>query len=245
MAFARAICAEMHASFMALRTALPMIVAEELDVDWKNVRVEQANADYAYGDQLTGGSVSISNNYSSLRQAGAFARQLLVETAAGTWDVDPAQCKSEVGFVIHPDGQQKVAYGDLVEKAAEIELSGHPTPKDKSQFKIVGTGKGHWDAPQIVSGKAIFGLDVRLPNMLFAVIARCPVFGGTFSTYDDSAAKAVPGVRQIVALEDRIAVVPALSACKRIASATPGASGEPADRRHTTRIPCGPNSTAS
>ena len=117
------------------------------------------------------------------------------------------QCKTETGFVIHPDGQQKLAYGDLVEKASKLEFSGKATLKDVSQFKIVGTGKGHWDAPQIVSGKAIFGLDVRLPDMLFAVIARCPVFGGTFASYDDSAAKTVPGVKQIVALEDRIAVV--------------------------------------
>jgi isoquinoline 1-oxidoreductase beta subunit len=192
-----------------IRTAIAMLIAEELDVDWSSVRIEQALTDRKYGDQLTGGSVSISNYYSTLRSAGATARQMLVEAAAGVWDVDPAQCKSDAGFVLHPDGQQKLAYGDLVEKASKVEPSDSPTLKDVSQFKIVGTGKGHWDAPQIVSGQAIFGLDVRVPNMLFAVIARCPVFGGSFVSYDDSAAKTVPGVKQIVPLDDRIAIVAA------------------------------------
>ena len=160
-----------------------------------------------YGDQLTGGSVSVSSYYAGLRRAGAAARQMLVEAAADAWDVDPAQCKTEAGFVIHPDSQQKIFYGDLVESASKLEMPKEANIKDPAQFKIVGTGKGHWDAPQIVSGKAIYGLDVRLPDMLFAVLARCPVFGGKVASFDDSAAKTVPGVRQIVSLEDSIAVV--------------------------------------
>jgi isoquinoline 1-oxidoreductase beta subunit len=190
-----------------IRTAIAMLIAEELDVDWSSVRIEQAQTDRKYGDQLTGGSVSISNHYSRLRSVGAVARQILVEAAAGVWDVDPAQCTSDTGFVIHPDGQQKLSYGELVEKASTLDVPDDAILKDVSQFKIVGTGKGHWDAPQIVSGKAIFGLDVRVPNMLFAVIARCPVFGGRFASYDDSAAKTVPGVKQILPLDDRIAIV--------------------------------------
>jgi isoquinoline 1-oxidoreductase subunit beta len=190
-----------------IRTAIAMLIAEELDVDWNSVRIEQAVTDSKYGDQLTGGSVSIANYYAALRMAGATARQMLVEAAAGAWDVDPGGCGTEAGFVNHPDGQQKAFYGDLVEKASQLELSGETKIKDASQFKIVGTGLGHWDAPQIASGKAIYGLDVRVPGMLFAVMARCPVFGGTLAGYDDSAAKVVPGVRQIVSLEDWIAVV--------------------------------------
>lgn len=190
-----------------IRTSIAMLVAEELDVDWSAVRIEQSATDLKYGDQLTGGSVSISTYYSGLRLAGAVARQMLVEAAAGVWDVDVTQCKTESGMVIHPDGEQKLFYGDLVEAASKLELPKQPKIKDVSQFKILGTGVGHWDATQIVIGKAIYGLDVRLPGMLFAVIARCPVFGGTFTSYDDSAVKAVPGVRQIVALDDRIAVV--------------------------------------
>ena len=190
-----------------IRTAIAMLVAEELDVDWNSVRIEQALTDSKYGDQLTGGSVSISHCYMGSRLAGAAVRQMLVEAAAGVWDVDAGQCKTEAGFVIHPDGQQKISYGDLVEAASKLDLPKQVNVKDTSQFKIVGMGKGHWDAPQIVSGKAIYGLDVRLPNMLFAVIARCPTFGGTLVNYDDSAAQAVPGVKQVVPLDDRIAVV--------------------------------------
>ena len=189
-----------------IRTAIAMLIAEELDVDWSSVRIEQSVTDRKYGDQLTGGSVSISTYYSGIRLAGAVARQMLIEAAADVWDADPAVCKTEAGYVIHPDGQQKIFYGDLVEIAAKRDLPKQTKIKESSQFKIVGKGIGHWDAPQIVSGKAIYGMDVRLPDMLFAVIARCPVFGGTFATYDDSAAKAIPGVRQIVPFNNRIAV---------------------------------------
>ena len=190
-----------------IRTAIAMLVAEELDVDWASVKIEQAPADRKYGDQLTGGSVSISNHYSGLRLAGAAARQMLVEAAADLWDADPAGCGTEAGFVIHPDKQQKILYGELVEAAAQRDVPARTNIKDASAYRIVGTGKGHWDAPQIVNGKAIYGIDVRVPGMLFAVIARCPVFGGTFASYDDSAANTVPGVRQIVALDESIAVV--------------------------------------
>ena len=161
-----------------IRTAIAMLVAEELDVDWNSVRIEQALTDRKYGDQLTGGSVSVSTYYSRLRLAGAIARQMLVEAAADTWDVDPAACKTEAGFVIHPDGQQKLFYGDLIEKASRLEVPERANIKDPAQFKIVGTDKGHWDVPQIVSGKAIYGLDVRLPNMLFAVLRALPRLPG-------------------------------------------------------------------
>ncbi len=190
-----------------IRTALAMLVAEELDVDWANVRIEQAPADPQYGDQLTGGSLSVSSYYTAMRSVGAAARQMLVSAAAEFWEVDAGQCKTESGQVIHPDGQQKLAYGELVEAAAKLDLPASGNLKEKSQFKIIGTGLGHWDGPQIVTGQAIFGLDVRLPGLLFAAIARCPVFSGKFDSYDDSAARAVPGVKQVLALDDRIAVV--------------------------------------
>ncbi len=190
-----------------IRTAIAMLIAEELDVDWSSVRIEQVPADSRYGDQLTGGSVSISGHYSGLRLAGAVARQMLVEAAADVWDADPAQCATEAGFVIHPDRQQKIPYGELVEAAAKREIPGQTKIKEASAYRIVGTGRGHWDGPQIVSGRAIFGIDVRVPGMLFAVVARCPVFGGTVVSYDDSVAKTIPGVRRIVQVYDWIAVV--------------------------------------
>jgi isoquinoline 1-oxidoreductase beta subunit len=190
-----------------IRTALAMLAADELDVEWANVRIVQAQADSKYGSQLTGGSESISSYYDGMRTAGATARQMLVNAAAQTWDVDPAQCKTEAGQVIHPDGQQKLAYGSLVDAASKLELPKDVKKKDKAQFKIIGTDIGHWDAPKIVTGQAVYGLDVRLPGMVYAAIARCPVFRGTLASYDDSAAKEIPGVKQVVEFDDRVAVV--------------------------------------
>jgi isoquinoline 1-oxidoreductase subunit beta len=194
-----------------IRTALAMLAADELDVDWANVRIEQAIADSQYGDQMTGGSVSISTYYTRMRSAGATARQMLVNAAAQTWNVEAAQCMTESGQVVHPDGIQKLAYGDLVHGAAKLELPSGVKIKKKAQYKLIGTNIGHWDAPKFVMGQAVYGLDVRLPGMLFAALARCPVFGGQFDNYDDSATKTVPGVKQVVELkiylDKRIAVV--------------------------------------
>jgi isoquinoline 1-oxidoreductase subunit beta len=190
-----------------IRTALAMLVAEELDIEWSSVRIMQADADPRYGDQLTGGSVSISTYYDAMRSVGLHARQMLLQAAAQVWDVDPAACTTEAGFVIHPDDAQKIAYGDLVESASKIENPAPGTLKDPAQFKIAGTGLGHWDAPMIVTGKAVYGLDVRLPNMSFAALARCPVFGGKFASYDDSAARAITGVKDVISLGDSLAVV--------------------------------------
>ena len=191
-----------------IRTALAMLVAEELDVAWSNVRIEQAPADSKYGDQQTGGSVSISTYYGTMRSAGAIVRRMLIEAAAKTWGVVLAgNCTTEPGFVTHPDGQQKLSYGELAEPASKLSLPMGVDTKDDAQLRIVGTGIHHWDAPQIVQGKAIYGLDVRLPGMVFAAIARCPVFGGKFASYDEAAALAIPGVKQVVEIGDRVAVV--------------------------------------
>lgn len=189
-----------------IRTALAMLVAEELDIAWENVRIEQTPADSRFGNQHTGGSVSVTKYYTALRNAGAAARQMLIQAAARKWGVKAGDCGTEPGFVIHLQSGQKLAYGGLVEDAAKLSPPLTVKLKEKD-FKILGTDLGHWDAPQIISGKAIFGLDVRIPGMLFAVIARCPVFGGTYSSLDDSAAKAIPGVKQVIRLEDRVAVV--------------------------------------
>jgi isoquinoline 1-oxidoreductase beta subunit len=190
-----------------IRTALAMLTADELDVAWNNVRIEQANADSRYGDQSTGGSQSISSFYGTMRKAGAKARKLLIDAAAQTWNVDATKCTTEPGFVIHPDGTQKLAYGTLVEKASTMKLPATATLKDQANFRIIRTAIGHWDAPNMVTGKAVYGIDVRLPGMLFAAIARCPVFDKGYTSYDDSAAKAVIGFRQVVELKNSIAVV--------------------------------------
>jgi isoquinoline 1-oxidoreductase beta subunit len=190
-----------------IRTATAMLVAEEVDVDWSSVRIEQAKADRQYGDQQTGGSVSVATYYYPLLVAGAAARQMLVQAASQSWDVKPEDCRTEPGYVIHPDGVTKLSYGELVEPASRLDLPKKPKLKDKTQYKIVNTGLGHWDAPQMVTGRAVYGLDVRLPGMLFAAIARCPFFGHGYASYDDADAKAVAGVKQVVALDNKIVVV--------------------------------------
>jgi isoquinoline 1-oxidoreductase beta subunit len=192
-----------------IRTAIAMILAEELDADWSSIRIEQAPADPAFGDQVTGGSVSISSNFGTLRHAGAVARAMLVAAAAQSWDVAPENCITEAGFVIHPDGNQRLAYKDLAQAAAQLEMPKQVETKAKAEYRIMGTNIVHWDAPAILTGKATYGVDIRLPGMYFAAIARCPVFGGAFASHDDSQALAVPGVIQVVEMKDRIAVVAA------------------------------------
>ena len=190
-----------------IRTALAMLVADEMDIEWENVRIEQALADPKFGDQITGGSRSISTYYKSMRMAGATARQMLIDAASQLWGVEAAGCRTGAGQVVHPDGQQKIAYGNLVEIAANLDLPQKIELKEKAKLHIVGTDVGHWDTPDIITGKAMYGLDIRLPDMRYAVIARCPVLGGSFSNYDKAAAMAVSGVRDVVDLGDRIAVV--------------------------------------
>lgn len=189
-----------------IRTALAMLVAEELDIAWENTRIEQTPADSRFGNQHTGGSVSIAKYYTALRNAGAAARHMLIQAAARQWKVRAEDCSTEPGFVIHPKNGEKLAYGDLVEEAAKLSPPLMVGTKEKG-FKILGTDLGHWDAPQIISGKALFGMDARVPGMLFAAVARCPVFGGRYSSVDDSASKAIPGVKQVIRLDDRVAVL--------------------------------------
>jgi isoquinoline 1-oxidoreductase beta subunit len=190
-----------------IRTALAMLAADELDIDWSDVRIEQAPADPRFGDQVTGGSQSVSSYYSSMRTAGAVARQMLVNAAAQAWGVEAGACQTEAGQVIHPDGEQKISYGDLVEAAASLDVPWGVEGKEPAQFHITGTKIGHWDTPAIITGKAVYGTDVRLPGMLFAVIARCPVFGGSYVDYDETASLAVPGVRQVAPIDEGIAVI--------------------------------------
>jgi len=192
-----------------VRTALPMILAEELDADWKDIRVEQADADQAYGSQLTGGSVSISTSYDILRKAGAVARDLLVSAAAQTWGVNKKQCYTEKGAVIRSDTKEQLPYGRVVPLAATL-----PVPnaysigvKKQNEFRIIGTRVGRVDNPKIVAGKAVFGMDVRLPNMLYAAVAHNPLIGGSIADFEDSKAKQVPGVRHVLKLGTGVAVV--------------------------------------
>jgi len=192
-----------------IRTAIAMMVAEELDVDWSAVRVEQSPTDPAYGNQVTGGSVSVSNHYSILRPAGGVARQMLVAAAAQIWGAEVASCHTERGWVIHPDGEQRLPYGELVDAAAELPIPAQrevqlENPQD---FRIIGTPTPLYDAPQMADGSAIYGSDVRVPNMLYATVARCPIFGGQIDGFDAAPARAVAGVRGVIQIDSGVAVV--------------------------------------
>ncbi|MCI0420607.1 MAG: molybdopterin-dependent oxidoreductase, partial [Acidobacteria bacterium] len=192
-----------------VRTALPMLVAEELDADWASVRIEAALYDAKYGDQGTGGSTSVRGGWEPLRKAGAAARAMLVAAAAKTWKVDKLSCRTEKGAVIHSPTQRKLSYGELVEVAATLPV---PDPKNvvlknPKSFRLLGTRIPRLDVPEKVDATAQFGLDVKVPGMLYAFVARSPVFGGKLIGYGDSKAKAIPGVRHVVRISDGVAVV--------------------------------------
>jgi isoquinoline 1-oxidoreductase subunit beta len=193
-------------------TALPMLVAEELEADWGKVRIEFAPADKVYantlfGMQATGGSTSVRAGYTILRKAGAAAREMLVTAAAQTWGVDRTQCHAERGAVIHAPSKQRLSYGQLVTKAASVPVPQDVPLKEPKDWKILGKPVRRLDAPPKVDGTAQFGIDVRIPGMLVAVVARCPVPGGKVATFDATQAKVVPGVRQVVQISSGVAVV--------------------------------------
>lgn len=186
------------------KTALPMLVAEELDVAWERVRVRQAPGDERYGPrQIAAGSVTVSTYWMPLRRAGATARAVLVSAAARRWGVDPATCRTNAGLVIHPADDRRLSYGELVEAAAALPA---PDPeritlKDPADFRLIGRPARQVDAAAIARGEPLFGIDVERPGMLRAVIARSPTYGGSIRDYDDSAALAVPGVVGTVQIE--------------------------------------------
>ncbi len=192
-----------------VRTALAMIVAEELDADWERVRVETAAGDGRFGDQVTGGSLSISTRYDMLRTVGATARTMLVTAAANGWGVAPDSCTTNSGVVEEIDGDRTASYGELVESAAGLDppASAEIVLKEPTDFRIIGTDRSLVDAPDIVRGAALYGSDVRLPDMVFGVVARPPVFGDGVDSFDATEALAVPGVIDVIQLSYGVAVV--------------------------------------
>ncbi len=191
-------------------TTLPMLIAEELDADWAKVKAEHAPAAPAYlhtafGIQITGGSTSTHSEFDRYRQVGAMARALLVEAAAIKFGVQPEECRTENGFVI--SGTNKAGYGELAEAAAKLPLPDKVQLKKPEDWKIIGKGKKRLDSPEKVNGTAKFGIDVQVPGMLVAVVERPPFFGGSVKAFDASAAKAVPGVREVVQVPSGVAVL--------------------------------------
>jgi isoquinoline 1-oxidoreductase beta subunit len=191
-----------------VRTSLPMIVAEELDADWARVRIEPALADARkYGNQLTGGSTSVRTSWEPLRKAGAQARAMLIAAAAQKWGVAPGSCHTENGAVLHSASGRRASYGSLAEAAGKLPVPEKPPLKNTKDFRIVGRSLPRLDIPAKVDGSAQFGIDVRVPGMLFAVVARCPVFGGKPARFDATRAKAVKGVRAVMTVSNGVAVV--------------------------------------
>jgi len=194
-------------------TSLPMLLAEELEVDLAQVHLEHAPPDdklYAnplIGFQATGGSNSVRGAWEPLRRAGATARSMLMSAACATWNVDSNSCRAEKGEVIHVPTGRKLNYGALVDKAATLPVPDQVTLKDPKDFKLIGTPVKRLDSHDKVNGKAQYSIDVKVPGMKIATVAACPVFGGKLARVDDGKAKAIKGVHQVVRLDDAVAVI--------------------------------------
>jgi isoquinoline 1-oxidoreductase subunit beta len=194
-------------------TALPMLIAEELEVPLENVTIDHAPPDEKLftdpllGGQLTGGSTSIRYAWEPLRRAGAAARVMLIAAAAQEWQCDPATCQAQGGRIMQVSTKRTATYGDLVEAAAKLPVPQKVTLKSPRDFRIIGTQVKRLDSPEKVDGSAVFGLDVRLPDMVYAAIVNCPVFGGTLVSVDESHAKKIPGVKQVVKFDNGVAVI--------------------------------------
>jgi isoquinoline 1-oxidoreductase beta subunit len=192
-------------------TSLPMIVADELEADWKQVRVKMAPAGKEYKDpiwdmQTTGGSTSIRHMFWPLRKASAAAREMLVSAAAQTWGVPIRECEAYRGTVRHIRSGRSLTYGQLSEKAAKIPIPSNPSLKTEGQFRLIGTSPRRLDVPDKVNGSAIFGMDVFIPDMLYATVARPPTYGAKAISYDRGTAEKVNGVRTVVDFNRGIAV---------------------------------------
>ncbi|MCU1329700.1 MAG: aldehyde oxidase and xanthine dehydrogenase, molybdopterin binding, partial [Bryobacterales bacterium] len=189
-------------------TSLSQLLADELDCDWNKVKAEFAPVDPAlYGNQGVYGSQSIRTSWFPMRQAGANGRAVLIEAAAQQWSVDKGTLRTDNGFVVNPANNARLSYGSLATAAAKLPIPTAAPLKDPKQFRYIGKSVKRLDTKAKVNGTAKFGLDTRLPGMLYASIARCPVFGGKVVSFDDSKAKTMPGVKRIVQVPSGVAVI--------------------------------------
>ena len=184
-----------------IKTSLPMIVAEELDVAWEQVTIVQGDLNPAYGRQMSVGSQSTPTNYAPMRRAGATARAMLVAAAAQTWGVPETECTTEKGAVVHAKSKRRATYGELATKAATLTPPADAPLKDPKDFKLIGTRVPGVDNKKIVTGTALFGIDVKLPGMLYATYTKCPTFGGKVVSANLDEVKKRPGVRDAFLLD--------------------------------------------
>lgn len=184
-------------------TTVAQMIADELDVPWDDIVIKQAIGDKKYGDQNTDGSTSVRNHFTRFRTAGATMRQMLTQAAANEWDVDISECSSELGVITHSSGKS-LTYGDVVEAAAKLDVPAEDTVtlKDSKDWRYIGKDKPSYTIADIVRGKGTFGIDVKRPDMLYAVIARPPTLFGKVKSLDDTAALAIPGVTQVIKMAE-------------------------------------------
>jgi len=187
-----------------VKTSLPMMIAEELDVPWEKVRIEQAGNDFAkYGRQFAGGSMSTPLHWEELRRVGAVARVMLIQAAAQAWNCPAGECTTNGGAVIHKASNRTATYGSLAGQCAGMTPPDPKTVplKDPKDYKIIGKPKAQYDTAKIVTGQPLFGIDVRRPGMLYATYEKAPVFGAKVANADLAAAQGVKGVRKAFAVE--------------------------------------------
>jgi isoquinoline 1-oxidoreductase beta subunit len=191
-----------------VKTSLPMLLAEELDVDWNKVVVNQAALDKdKYGNQVAGGSGAIRSRYEPIRKAGAVARYMLIAAAAQTWNVPEQECTTENGWVIHAASGRKLSYGELATKSAGMPVPENVKLKDPKDFKIIGKRIKNIDNKSILTGKPLFGIDTRREGMLYTMVARPPAFGKKLKSFDDTEARKIPGVKNVVRTDNVVAVL--------------------------------------
>lgn len=190
-----------------VKTSMPMLIAEELGVTWDNVIVEQAPLDTEnYSRQVAGGSQSIRHGWEALRQTGATARQMLINAAAREWKVDAKECTASDGIVRHEKSRKEIGYGDIAEAAARLEVPERYTLKNPWEFTIIGTDAANVDMDKIITGKPLFGLDYKKEGMVYAAALR-PAFGQKLASFDDTVARQMPGVIEVIRFGDKVAVL--------------------------------------
>ena len=190
-------------------TSIAMLLAEELECDWSKVRTEFAPINPVYGGPMQGtfGSQAIRTSWDPMRRTGAAAREMLIQAAAEKWGVQASQCRAETNTVVNLATKARLTYGSLAEAASKIPVPTNPALKDPSQFRLIGKPMKRRDTLAKINGQALYSLDVKLPGMVYAVVARCPVFGGKATAFDATKSKAVPGVKDVFQIEEGIAII--------------------------------------